>query len=96
MFYQVHKDSITLSLKISANAPKNSIKPPSLTDERLQVKICAVREKGKANEALVAYLSSIFKIPQKQIAVLRGLTSPQKVVALYGLSEKNLRQTLGF
>ncbi len=96
MFYQIHKTTINLSVKVSTNAPKNSIQTPYLTDERLLIKIRAVREKGKANEVLIAYLSNIFDIPQRQIVVLRGLTSPQKVIALHGISEEKLRQTLGF
>ena len=96
VFYQVHEKSIHLSVKVSANASKNSIKTTSCADERLQVKLQAVREKGKANAALIIYLSAIFDVPQKQIIILRGLTSPQKVVAISGISEKQLRDTLGF
>jgi uncharacterized protein len=95
MFYQVHADHISLSLKVSANAPKNEIKSCSANDERLIIKIRAVREKGLANKELIAYLSSTLKIPQKQFLLLRGETSPQKVLAIYGLSEKKLLQVLG-
>lgn len=96
MFYQVHTDHITVSVKVLANAPKNELKKCSPSDERLVIKIRAQREKGKANEELVAYFSSIFKIPQNRIQILRGTTTPLKVLALKGLTEETLRNILGF
>lgn len=78
-----------------ASAPKNALKPVSAHDERLVVKIRAIREKGKANEELIAYFSSIFKIPQKDIQLIRGGTSPLKTLAIYGLSLEKLQNVLG-
>ena len=96
MFYKVHEDRISLSLKVQANAPKNEHKPCSATDERLVVKIRAVREKGKANDELIAYFSRIFKIPKNRVQILQGGTTPLKVLAIYGLKEETLRNILGF
>ena len=96
VFYQIHKDHITLSVKVLANAPKNEIKPCTAKDERLVVKIRAIREKGKANEELIAYFSSIFKIPKNRIHLLRGETTPLKVLALYDIDVETLRNILGF
>jgi uncharacterized protein len=74
---------------------KTKSRRPPPDSERLVVKIRAVREKGKANEELIAYFSSIFKVPQNCVQVLRGQTSPLKVLALYGLKEESLRNILG-
>ena len=95
MFYQIHKDHITLSIKVIANATRNELKRCQPTDERLVIKIRALREKGKANEELVAYFSSIFQIPKKDIVLFRGATAPLKILAVYGVSAEKLRNVLG-
>ena len=95
LFYQIHKDHITLSVKVLANAPKNEFKIHSANDQRLIVKIRAVREKGKANEELIAYFSSIFEIPKKDVQLIRGGTSPLKTIALYGVNLEKLQNVLG-
>lgn len=79
-----------------ANAPKTELKPCTVNDERLVVKIRAIREKGKANEELIAYFSRMFKIPKNHVQILRGDTTPLKVLAIYGLNEETLRNILGF
>lgn len=41
----------------------------------LRVKVTAVPESGKANEALIKLLSAFFKVPKSKISVIRGATS---------------------
>lgn len=41
----------------------------------LRVKVTAVPEDGKANEALIKLLSKTFRIPQSRISLARGATS---------------------
>lgn len=95
MFYQIYKDHITLSLKVVANAARNELKRCQPTDELLVVKIRALREKGKANEDLIVYFRSIFQVPQKDIVLFRGATTPLKILALHSVSAEKLRNVLG-
>ncbi len=70
-------DGIVVNLRISPNAKKNEI----IKDENsIKVKITAQPIDGKANKALVEYLSKNFKISKTSIKILKGETSKDKTV----------------
>lgn len=73
------KDGILLQIKISPNASKNAI----IRDETgLKVKLTAQPIEGKANKALIEFLSKQFKIPKTSIEILKGETSKEKTLLL--------------
>ncbi len=47
------------------------------------VKLTEPAQKGKANDELVRYLAALFNKPAKEVHVVSGHTSSQKVVLLY-------------
>ena len=55
------KDGLIITLRISPNASKNEI---IKTDEFLKVKITAQPVDGKANKAVIEFLSKQFKVPK--------------------------------
>ncbi len=71
-----------LPLKVTPNAARNEWLTMSETDECLKVKLNAAPEKGKANQALVAFLSASFGLPKSQVTVIRGETARLKQVAV--------------
>ena len=73
------KDGIILQLRISPNASKNEI---IRTEEILKVKITAQPIDGKANKALIEFLSKSFKIPKSSIEILKGETSKDKTILI--------------
>ncbi len=81
---------ITLKVKIVPNSKQNQIvgfyedakAKPGINTKILKIKIAATPEKGKANEELIRFLSEIFNIPQKNITILRGHTSPIKTIQI--------------
>ena len=70
-------DGIVVNLKISPNAKKNEIIKDG---DIIKVKITAQPIDGKANKALVEYLSKNLKIPKTSIKILKGETSKDKTV----------------
>ncbi len=73
------KDGIIVSLKISPNASKNMI----LKDETgVKVKLTAQPIEGKANKALIEFLSKHLKIPKTSIEILKGETSKDKTLLI--------------
>lgn len=72
-------DGIIVKLKISPNASKNEI---IKTDDGVKVKITAQPVEGKANKALIEFLSKHFKIPKSSIEILRGETSKEKTLLI--------------
>lgn len=70
------KDGVILSLKISPNSSKNEIIKSE--DGSIKVKITAQPIDGKANKALVGFLSKQFKIPKSSIEIIKGHTGKDK------------------
>ena len=73
------RDGIVITLKISPIASKNEI---IKSEEGLKVKITAQPIDGKANKALIEYLSKQLKIPKSSIEILKGETSKEKTVLI--------------
>lgn len=67
-----------LNLRISPNASKNEIIKSD--DGSIKVKITAQPVDGKANKAIIEFLSKTFKIPKTSIDIVRGETSKDKTV----------------
>jgi len=51
-------------------------------DGTLKIKIKAEPIEGKANQALISYLSEVLKIPKSLIKVEKGITSPRKRLSI--------------
>ena len=77
-------DGLIVNIKISPNSKKNEIINEG---EFPKVKITAQPIDGKANKALIEYLSKNFKIPKTSIKILKGETSKEKTLSsLYKFS----------
>lgn len=73
------KEGLILNIKISPNSSKNAI----LRDETgIKIKLTAQPIEGKANKALVEFLSKQLKIPKTSIEILKGETSKEKTLLL--------------
>ena len=71
------KDGLVASIRISPNAKKNEIIKEG---EVVKIKITAQPIDGKANKALVEFLSKNFKISKTSIKILKGETSKDKTI----------------
>ena len=69
---------VIVRIKISPNASKNEIIRND--DGSVKIKITAQPIEGKANKALVEFLSKEFKIPKTSIEILKGDTSKEKTI----------------
>ncbi|GAB4184830.1 MAG: hypothetical protein Tsb0015_01350 [Simkaniaceae bacterium] len=56
----------------------------------LKIKLQAAPEKGRANEALIQYLSKILSIPKKDIAMKSGASSRLKQLIIHGIFPEDL------
>ena len=52
--------------------------------ERIKVRLAARAVDGKANDALIAFLSEHFNVPKRNVRILSGLKSRQKRVEIDG------------
>jgi len=69
-----------IRLKVIPNAPKNSLE--SFEDGVLKVKVSAVPDRGKANDAIIKLLADVFDLPKREITIISGQTSRLKKIEL--------------
>ncbi len=80
-------DGVRLIVRVTPRASAERI--VGLADEAdggvaLKVAVTAAPEAGKANAALLKLLARTFRLPARDLAVVRGLTDRRKVVAVAG------------
>jgi uncharacterized protein (TIGR00251 family) len=83
-------NGLIATIKISPNAKKNEI---IKTDTELKIKITAQPIDGKANKALIEFLSKTFKIPKTSISIIKGETSKEKTILL-SVTDKEKKENL--
>ena len=81
-----------ISLHVYPNAPRNEI--VGFTDGVLGVKVAAPPVKGQANRELVAFLSQLLGVGKSSLAILKGHTSRNKLVAISGFSQEEVLKRL--
>ena len=81
------KDGLIVNIKISPNSKKNEIINEG---DFTKIKITAQPIDGKANKALIEFLSKNFKIPKTSIKILKGETSKDKTILFETQDEEKL------
>ena len=64
-------------------------------DDVLRLSVAAPAQRGKANEAALRLLATALGLPRERLRIVRGHTSRQKVIAIQGLGEAEVRARLG-
>ncbi len=82
-----------LTVRVVPGASKNEVAGESAGVWK--VRLTAPPVEGKANQALVAYLADKLDINRSQVALLKGATSRQKILGIYGLSREEISKRLG-
>lgn len=73
------KDGLLIHLKIIPNSSKNEIIKSA---EGIKIKLTAQPVDGKANKALIEYLSKELKIAKSYIEIVKGHTNKEKIILL--------------
>ncbi len=77
------KEGLLLAIKVSPNASKNEI---IKTDDGIKIKITSQPVDGKANKAVVEFLSKQLKVPKSNFEIIKGQTSKDKTILLHVLN----------
>lgn len=77
-----------IQVKVIPNASQNKIE--GWKEDVLRVRIRAVPEKGKANEALIAFLAEELGLPKSAIQIISGQSARIKRVAIEGLTKEQI------
>ncbi len=82
----------TILVKVQPNARRNEI--VGFGDGTLRVKISAPPVEGKANKALIAFLSEILGVRKSNIGIEKGETSKRKRIVVEGMTQSEILERL--
>ena len=83
---------VTLAIRVVPRAGRTGI--GGTRGDALLVRLAAAPVDGAANDALVAFLASLFDRPKRDITIISGQTSRDKRVAIGGLTAARITAQL--
>lgn len=83
---------VRIQVKVVTRASKTEV--AGWAGDRLKVRIAAVPEKGKANDALERCVADLLGIGPSRVRVVGGRTSTVKLLEIGGLDEAEVRSRL--
>ena len=72
-----------LDIRVQSRASRNAVE---IDSERITVRVTAVPESGKANDAVVALLARRLGVPKRSVQIVRGHKSRDKRIRIEGIS----------
>jgi len=91
----IHETSkgVLLPVRAMPRASKNEIQ--GIHGDALKIRLQAPPVEGKANQALIRFLSDALDIPRSQLSIASGETGRNKSVLITGLSKTELMKKIG-
>jgi len=83
---------VKLSIQVHPGAKKNEV--VRFEAGVWHIKVAAPPVEGKANEALIKFLSKSLDIPKSKISLEKGTTSRHKIISVEGLSTEQIQSLL--
>ena len=77
-----------ITVRVQPNAKRTEM--VRFEDGVLHLKIAAPPVKGKANAALLAFLSDIMGVSKSRLSIVKGATSRMKVIVVEGMSQEEV------
>lgn len=84
--------STRLSVKVVPGASSNGV--AGWMGDALRVRVTAAPERGKANAAVEKVIADALGLPARAVRVIKGNTSPRKVLEISGLTAGEIRVLL--
>ena len=85
-------DGVTLPVRAQPRARKNAIL--GVRQNAIRVAVTAPAEDGRANQAIIKLLSDKLSVPRRQVELLQGTRSRDKVFLIRGIDQQMVRQRL--
>ena len=89
--YHLHdgKKGAALAIRVTPRASRNEI-VEVLSDGTVRIRLTAPPVEGKANEALVEFLSKVLDIPPSRIEIVAGVTGRDKLVSILDMDAEEV------
>jgi hypothetical protein len=80
------------ALRVQPRASRNAF--AGVMGDAIKLAITAPPVDGKANQAVIEYLSDLFRVPKSSVVIVSGETGRNKVIAIRGMSAAQVLQVL--
>ncbi|MDR1617909.1 MAG: DUF167 domain-containing protein [Treponema sp.] len=90
--FSVSGDRLLLAVKAVPGASKTEF--AGLKDRRLRVRVAAAPERGRANEALCAFIAKALGCGRRELSLAAGEKSPLKTLVIPALHRAKLEELL--
>jgi uncharacterized protein len=91
-FVQDVADGCTLSVRVHPGARKNDV--TGLHAGAVKISITTPPTDGRANEALIAFLAELLRVPRARVTILSGATNRSKLLRITGKSAAEVHAAL--
>ena len=85
-------NGIRFKVRVQPRSSKNQIVGD--TEGALKVKLTAPPVEGEANQALIAYLATVFKVAKRDIVLAKGELSRHKIVEIKGITAEEFAKII--
>jgi len=86
------KDGARLGVMLQPASSRDGFN--GIMNKAVKIRVKASPVEGKANAALIKFLSSKLRVPKSSISIVSGKTSKRKIIEIAGLAEPDLRNRL--
>lgn len=93
--FRLHNGELgaALSVRITPRMPKNEISE-ILEDGTIKIRLTAPPVDGKANQALIDFLSKILQVPASSIEIIAGQTGRNKLITIMNLNSDDVHHRI--
>jgi len=85
-------DGVTFAVRVTPRAKRNAL--AGVRGESLKVQVTAPPEDGRANEAVIELLAETLGVKRRQVGIVSGASSRDKVVRVTGMACAALESAL--
>ena len=87
------KHGSALPVRVTPRARRNEV-VDILSDNTIKIRLTAPPVEGKANEALIKFLSDLLEVPKSRIEIVAGATGRDKLVSIINMDTEEIQRRI--
>jgi len=87
------KRGIALAIRVTPRAKKNEV-TRVMDDGTIKIRLTSPPIEGKANQALIEYLSEILEVPKSKIEIVAGERARDKLISILDLDAESANRRI--
>jgi hypothetical protein len=93
--YRLHNGQrgAALAVRVIPRSSKNEI-VEIMNDGTVKIRLTAPPVEGRANDALIAFLSEVIDVPRSHIDIIAGATGREKLVSILNLDAETVHRRI--